>query len=156
MENKTCCFTGHRNLPAEKLNEIKYELERIILLLAGKGYNRFIAGGALGFDTIAAETVLRLMEKEPELKLEIAVPCPGQHMRFSPEQKKQYLRILESADKVFMVSDRYSRYCMAKRNKYMVDNSDCVVAYLNRPKGGTFNTVSYAEHSGKEVIYLLR
>ena len=40
---------------------------------------------------------------------------------------------------------------MMKRNKYMVDKSDIVVAVWNGSKGGTANTVKYAKQSGKTI-----
>ena len=36
----------------------------------------------------------------------------------------------------------YTKWCMMKRNEYMVDRSDVMIAYLNADKGGTFYTVN--------------
>lgn len=43
---------------------------------------------------------------------------------------------------------------MMKRNKYMVDNSDYVIAVWSGKPGGTGNTVRYAIKSRKEVYYI--
>ena len=45
--------------------------EEIVALVEEKGITTFLAGGALGFDTIAAQEVLRARgERYPGLKLE--------------------------------------------------------------------------------------
>ena len=41
------------------------------------GVNTFIDGGALGFDTIAAETVIEMREKYQNIKLVMYLPCYG-------------------------------------------------------------------------------
>ena len=44
---------------------------------------------------------------------------------------------------------------LQKRNKYMVDNSDCVLCcYNGATEGGTYNTVRYAEKSGKRLLFI--
>ncbi|MEE1491995.1 MAG: SLOG family protein, partial [Massilioclostridium sp.] len=65
MKNQTCCFTGHRDLPPQKLPYIQKRLEQELLQLIHQGVRYFGAGGALGFDTLAALTVLRLRETYP-------------------------------------------------------------------------------------------
>lgn len=55
MKKFTCCFTGHRNLPAGKIVKI---LDREIENLIDKGVTHFISGGALGFDQIAASLII--------------------------------------------------------------------------------------------------
>ena len=55
---KTACFTGHRNITSDiqLLRVDMYDkLERAII---NGGIVDYYAGGALGFDTLAAETVL--------------------------------------------------------------------------------------------------
>ncbi len=153
---KKCCFTGHRNISYEKYKEITDGLKKIIEKLIDEGYNYFISGGALGFDTLSAQTVLNLKAIKDNIFLEIAIPCPEQSKNFTKSQKEIYDDIISKADKTVYVSDRYTSYCMAKRNRYMVDNSNCVVAYLTTPCGGTFNTVNYAESLNKKIIYVGR
>ena len=65
MRSKTVCFTGHRELPTDDLPEISKRLEDTLVALIEQGYCYFGAGGALGFDTLAAQTVLRLRERYP-------------------------------------------------------------------------------------------
>ena len=41
---------------------------------------------------------------------------------------------------------------MQKRNRYMVDNSDIVIAVWDGTPGGTENTVRYAEKLGRKIL----
>ena len=75
MREKTCCFTGHRHLPEDQKPEITARLENAIVSLIHSGYLYFGAGGALGFDTLAAQTVLRLRRSYPLIKLILVLPC---------------------------------------------------------------------------------
>ena len=52
MESRTACFTGHRELPTERISEISKRLEDTLVTLIEQGYCYFGAGGALGFDTL--------------------------------------------------------------------------------------------------------
>ena len=51
----TCCFTGHRRIPPEAVAPLRERLEAEIESLIRQGVRYFGAGGALGFDTLAAE-----------------------------------------------------------------------------------------------------
>ena len=74
----TCCFTGHRKLPTGQYQMIADRLEQTIIRLIEKGVLYFGAGGALGFDTLAALTVLRLRKQYPQIKLILVLPCRDQ------------------------------------------------------------------------------
>ena len=60
--------------------------------------------------------------------------------------------MLKKADVTFYTSTDYTPYCMQKRNMFMVDNCSVLLAYLRDNKGGTFNTVKYAEKNQKQII----
>ena len=75
MRSHTCCFTGHREIPPEKRAEIVGRLERVIVSLYQRGIQYYGAGGARGFDCLAAQTVLRLRESCPDMKLILVLPC---------------------------------------------------------------------------------
>lgn len=78
MRNKTVCFTGHRKIPCEQYESIAGRLENELIYLIEQGYLFFGAGGALGFDTLAALTVLHLKERYPQIKLILVLPCKTQ------------------------------------------------------------------------------
>ena len=112
----------------------------------------FGAGGALGFDTLAAQIVLSLKETYPTIKLILVLPCLSQSDAWSLEDKSIYENIKGRADKVVYTSRDYTRGCMHKRNRHLVDNSSVCICYLTEKTGGTAYTVDYAKKNGLLVV----
>lgn len=154
MKSRTCCFTGHRHLSENQKKEIAERLERAVVSLIHSGYLYFGAGGALGFDTLCAKTILRLRQSYPGIKLILVLPCVSQADRWRPEDKAVYREIMEQADKVVYTSQEYTRDCMFKRNRHLVDNSSVCICYQTKETGGTAYTVEYARKHGLRIINL--
>ena len=152
MREKTCCFTGHRNIPLLKRKAVVRNLKNELTTLIDKGYQFFGAGGALGFDTIAAQTVLELKEQFPHIKLILVLPCETQTRGWKEKDIAIYEEIKRQADKVVYTSKEYTRGCMHKRNRHLVDNSSICIAYLTEQSGGTAYTVDYSMKNGLSVI----
>lgn len=155
MNDITCCFTGHRAIEPSETKAVAERLRATISGLIERGYTQFVAGGALGFDTLAAITVLSLRRENPSIKLHLALPCPEQAKRWTAEQKRLYDAILDEADSSEYVCEHYTRWCMAQRNRRMIELSSVVVAYYDgKGSGGTAMTVGFAEKKGMEIINL--
>ncbi len=152
MKEMTCCFTGHRFIPVKDYAVIKERLEKTILELYNKGIVFFEAGGALGFDTLAAEIVLSLRESCPELQLIHVLPCLNQTKGWRAKDVAKYQEIMGKADKTVYTAQEYTPGCMHIRNRYIVDNSRVCVCYQTRSKGGTAYTVKYAQQNSLDII----
>lgn len=96
MEN-TCCFTGHRKLPADKIEKIMLRLNVEIERFIGQGVTDFIVGGALGFDQLAASLIAAKKEMGESIRLIFALPCRNQDEQWSAEQKRLYFSLLKEA-----------------------------------------------------------
>ena len=148
IKEKTCAFSGHRNL---KENFSQIFLEENILNAIERGYDTFLVGMALGFDT-KAFLVLEKLRKKYKIKIIACIPCSEQPDKFSFEDKENYYKMIKSADEQILISPSYYKGCMQKRNRFMVDNCSLLIAYLTENKGGTFTTCNYAEKKGVEII----
>lgn len=154
-------FTGYR---PEKLPffgeddpmciDLKQRLSEQIGKLINDGADEFYTGMALGVDTWAAEAVLEHKKTHPEIKLIAVLPCPEQADRWTDADKARYRSILERCDKTMMVSPRYDRDCMLKRNRALVELCDVLVAVYDGKRGGTRYTVNFAKKSGKITILI--
>ena len=117
-----------------------------------QGYRYFGCGGALGFDTLAAQTVLRLRETYPEIRLILVLPCRNQTRGWKQDAVAEYDRIIKAADKVTYTSEQYYSGCMHKRNRHLVDSSSLCICYLTEQSGGTAYTVNYARSLGLKIV----
>lgn len=145
---KTACFTGHRSITSDiqRLREDMYEkLERAII---NGGIVDYYAGGALGFDTLAAETVLKLRDKYPQITLNLVLPCRSedQTLKWTEEQREAFFSIKSRADTVELTADRYYSGCMQKRNARLVELAEFCFCYWDssNQRSGTAQTVRYA------------
>ena len=154
FRERTCCFTGHREIPFLKRHHIAKLLKQEVVKLIESGVIYFGAGGALGFDTMAAQTILKLRGQYPEIKLILVLPCESQADRWSKEDKAVYEEIKLKADKIKYTSIEYTRGCMHKRNRHLVDNSSVCISYMTKNTGGTAYTVDYARKNHVRVINL--
>ncbi len=145
---KTCCFTGHRTIPQSPI--LVAALEQEIINLIQNGVTDFYAGGALGWDTLCAETVLHLRDTEfPHIRLHLILPCPeaDQTAKWNDIQKHRFQEIQKTADSTEVLSDSYTKTCMKQRNQQLVKLSDCCICYYNekRSASGTGQTVRMAQ-----------
>lgn len=149
---KTACFTGRRpqklpwgyNEEDERCLLVRKKLEEEIDMAIASGATHFISGMALGIDMMAAEIIIGKKKSGLPLTLEAAIPHRKQADAWTADSRERYNRILKNCDTVTFVSEYYSAYCMAKRNRYMVDKSDLVIAVTNDFTGGSGKTVLYA------------
>lgn len=152
LRRKTCCFTGHREIPLNQIETVRIKVRNSVIGLIHEGYLYFGAGGALGFDTLCAQVVLELKNEFPQIKLILVLPCRSQTNGWKQEDVAIYGKIMQQADKVVYTSDNYFRGCMHKRNRHLVDNSSACICYLTKSSGGTFYTVNYACQKGLSII----
>jgi|WetSurMetagenome_2_1015567.scaffolds.fasta_scaffold315616_2 uncharacterized phage-like protein YoqJ len=153
--------TGHRpdHLWGYDLSHPNYKklYNELFNFLVRNKPNECITGMALGVDTIFANAVLRYNEKNPLslIWLECAIPCKDQEKTWPEKDQKLYHKILKKADTVTQVSKQpYSPELMQKRNEYMVDKCDTLLAVWRKDLwlGGTYNCVKYALKMEKQII----
>ncbi len=154
-------FTGYRpeKLPffgeddpmcVDLTERISNQIGRLI----ADGANEFYTGMALGVDTWAAEAVLEHRKSHPEIKLIAVIPCPEQPSKWNSADRKRYRTILEKCDRTLTISPFYTRDCMHKRNRALVELCDVLIAVYDGKKGGTQYTVDFAKSRGKRVLVI--
>ena len=152
----TVCVTGHRpdKLWGYDLSDAHYDQVRNAFnaLIAQLDPTTVISGMALGFDTLVAEETI----KTADIALTSAVPFEGQDRRWPLASQKHYRDLLDRADTVVICggTSRSIARRMQKRNEWMVDHADIVIALWNGTEGGTANCVRYAQRKGKPIYRL--
>ena len=136
-------------------DELKGRLEELIKnLIEKESVTHLISGVALGVDTYAANIVLNLKAQYPGITLKCAIPCETQAVKWNDRDRDIYYDLLAKCDKETLLQQNYTSDCMQKRNEYMVNNSDYVIAVWNGKPSGTRNTVEYAKKKNKVILLL--
>ncbi len=163
----SAAFTGYRisKLPfeptAENITRLKAKLTEAVSALYSKGYRTFYSGMCNGVDIWGAEAVLEFKKDFPDVSLICAVPFEGHADKLKGGELEAYRRITDNALRVDVLKGRITYREMARafneRNKYMVDNSDALIAVCNKDSltpGGTANTVKMAQKKGIEILFV--
>lgn len=165
MSIKRVCFTGHRpekiagwsENPEAIERSVRAALAEEIVRCVADGAERFLCGMAPGFDLWAADELLRLRALGGiggDVELVAVVPHEGFSRTFDEASKVLYEEVLAAASEVVTLSPHYYHQCYARRNRYLVDNADFVVAYYEGCSGGTRQTIDYARKQGRGVVNL--
>ena len=149
---RAAAFTGHRDIEKSEYDALAKRLFLTVDALYREGVYTYYCGGAVGFDTVAAVTVLNMKAHYPHLRLVMAIPCPEQSARWRDADRALYESILRRADEVVTVSPSYTNTCMMKRNRYMVDRAEVLISYVKRETGGSAATKRYAIKKGLRIL----
>lgn len=162
---KTITFTGHRpnklkggyDYTSGENIKLKTQIQTAIAIIMNQHPEEdfcFITGGALGVDQLAFEVVYASKQTSNRIKtLTLAEPMLGMDNTWMDASKALHKHHENLADEVVIVSPGgYAAWKMMKRNEYMVDNSDYVIACWDGTRGGTGNCVKYANLKDKPII----
>lgn len=128
---KSICFTGHRSVNDKE--QAQNRLIKVLERLINNGATDFYTGGAVGFDTLAANAVLQLCKTYPHIKLHLVLPCckADQTAKWTAEQIAEYDRILLAADSIEYICEKYYCGCMKARNARLVELANCCICYYD-------------------------
>ena len=141
----TCTFFGHRNAP----KEIEPTLRSTLIDLIENHYvNLFYVGNHGNFDGMVRRVLKDLAEKYDISYYVVLAYMPGKHSELSCEDC--YDTILPEG-----IETVPKRFAINYRNKWMIEQSDCVVTYVTNHIGsGAAQFKEMAEKRGKNVINL--
>ncbi len=145
-------FTGHRpnklggyRTPNPIFRWVCWSIEEQLDFL---NPSHAISGMAQGVDLWAAHICYRR-----KIPFTAAVPFVGQEKVWPEQARVRWEFLLGRAAKVEVVSKGgYSPDKMQKRNEWMVDHCDVLLAVWDGTSGGTGNCVHYAEKKKKQII----
>ncbi len=146
--DSVCCGFGHR----EVLYDIKNDLYNIVIrLVAERSVSIFYTGGNGEFDALFSSAVRRAKRIYPNIKLYLVKP----YMLTSLNKDREYYET--HYDDVIIPQELmgcHPKSAITKRNRWIVDKSNYVIAFVPRGFGGAYTAVKYAEKFKKTVIYL--
>lgn len=137
-------ITGHR---PEKIPDPQMVKDSLRMAFGVLEADVVIQGMAAGVDLWSARVAF-----ESDIPFWCAKPWFTHTAR--EEDKDDYDSALKHAQKVVNVTD-YKKYpgpwVYQKRNEWMVDNGDLVIAVWDGSRGGTYNCVQYAKSVGRRI-----
>ena len=133
-------FCGHRDITQRsELHEWFYQcVEQLIL----DGATDFYLGGYGTFDAMAASVVRSFKRQYPFSRSILVLPYLDRKVDATCYDMTTYPP-LETVPK---------RYAILRRNQWMVDAADVVVAYVRYEWGGAAQTLAYAKRKKKRII----
>jgi len=146
-----CTFAGHREVFSSSIEvDIDHALSEII-----QTDNDFIfySGGMGDFDKKCESAVRRMKSKYPEQKIRLVLVLP--YLTHEINRDKEYFEFCYDDIVVPMeLMGVHYKAAIRKRNRWMVERADKILAYIYRDFGGAFDTVKYAYRTGKLVLNL--
>ncbi len=137
-------FCGHSSLTEEEKRFLEERLYVEIEKLIFDGAEEFLLGDYGQFDRLCARVVRKLQEKYPHIKSVLVLPY------LDREYDAKLYDIVEYAP----IETVPKRFCILKRNEYMVKQADVVIAYVKHEWGGAAKTLEYAKRKNKAVVEL--
>ena len=136
-------FCGHSTFC--KTAEIEEQLLSILQSQVGNDHVDFYLGGYGSFDSFARECCRKFQSEHPNASLVFVTP---------------YLEIDKFKQDLYDESvyppleDKPRKFAISYRNKWMVENADLVIAYVNHSSGGAYTTYQHAKRKKKQIINL--
>lgn len=133
-------FCGHKQVENE--DQVRQWLENAVDGLIQEGADVFYLGGYGGFDRMALSAVNKTKEAHPSVRAILVLPYLDRSMDLDAYDGSIYPP-LEKVPR---------RYAISRRNRWMVDQADVVVAYVIHEWGGAATTLRYAEAKKKTIM----
>jgi len=141
---KVCTFFGHRDTPESVMVLIR---EVLIELIEHEKSVRFLVGSEGSFDKMVTKVLKELMSVYRNIECDIVVAYLDGKNRELLFENTVFPEGLECVPKKFAIE---------YRNRWMLKQSDYIVAYVNRPFGGAAKFVELAEKQNITVINLAK
>lgn len=161
----TCAFTGHRpqhySFKYDETSWLCHALKNELGIAARKLYDQkrvrcFLIGGAIGADIWAGEEIIKMMREYKGISLRCVIPYRGHDTEWPKASRIRLQRITEQSEVVYL-QESFSPDAYASRNRYLVDQTDFMIALYDYDKAaasGTGQTVRYAQCRGRPMVLI--
>lgn len=142
---KCCTFCGHKDAAETVRPMIREAAENLIV---ESNVTSFYVGNHGRFDSMALSVLRELKEMYPQISYNVV-------LSYIPEKKNEY-RSYDESETLYPEGLENSplRYAINRRNKWMVEHSDYLIAYVNRSFGGAAQTLEHAKRKKLSIIQL--
>ena len=140
---KVCGFCGHSDTPQSIRNELKSKIETLI---REKHVRVFYVGNHGSFDRMVLSVLQELHISFPDIQYYVV-------LAYIPHAK---VSDLNNPPTIFPegLETVPRRAAIPRRNKWLVEQSDYMIAYVTRSFGGAAQTLAYAYQRKLEIVNL--
>ena len=144
-------FVGHGtlNISSERSAKIKKTIEKNIV---GKDHVAFYCGGYGNFDNHCAHLCREIKASYSQCEVVFVTP----YLTPSQQTKMKYLLDTKLYDATIYppLENVLPRFAISKRNEWMIDQADLVIAFVSHEYGGAYKTLLYSRRKKKNIINL--
>ena len=141
---------GHRSFCNHKiLDEQLYLL--IKELINTKPFLEIYIGRNGEFDIFAASVIKRVQKAMGKENSELIGVFP-----YSQKDMEYFEKYYDAVVIPECIGRMHPKGAITKRNRWMVEQADCLICYVERENGGAYNAMKYAEKLSKKVINLAK
>lgn len=143
---KICTFIGNKDVLLDKSDIIR--LKNIITTaITEHNVHEFYCGNYGNFD-IACASILRSLKHVYDISIVFVTPYMNKRYLSNERIKFFYDEILYPA-----LETTPCKFAIIKRNKFMIDKSDIVIAGVYKSYGNAFRFLKYAQSKNKKIFY---
>lgn len=145
----TCCFAGHRLAPGFLFDEIIIAVKELVMAAEEI---EFLSGSMGDFDKLCEHAVRQVKKEYPKRVIRLYRVLPS--CQYIPHKEEyQYQHSLFDDIIVCDASDgSHYKSMIGKRNRWMVEQSDFMIAYVMHERGGAYSAFRYARKRNIEII----
>ncbi len=142
--SRICGFCGHGDAPARIRPQLRQAIATLIQI--GKA-DTFYVGNHGAFDRMVAGILADLQKENPQIQYAVILAyLPGANKYNHPDKTPTiYPEGLELVPK---------RFAILYRNRWIVEQSDTMIAYVTHFFGGAAQTLAYARRKGIPILNL--
>lgn len=138
-----CSFFGHKDAPS---NIYPTLVETINELITNHDIDSFLVGNQGSFDSMVLRALRQLKQEHPHISYNVVLAyMPTEKQEYDPYEFGETM-IPEGLETV------HPRYAISWRNKWMVNESEYVVAYVKHSWGGAAKYLELAQKKDKTIV----
>lgn len=144
---KVCSGFGHRDI----FQNIDDKIYECVNKAIETGCTLFYTGAMGDFDKLFSSSVrkAKCLHKDIDIKLICVKPYLTKELN---KEKEYYYSLYDDIIIPTELADIHYKSVITKRNEWIVDNSDIIIAYTVREYGGAFTAIKYAEKKNKLIL----
>ncbi len=138
-----CTFFGHRECYGLGVGVLQAAIEDLV----GKGVNTFYVGHQGDFDSMVLTCLKKLKQTHPQIVFSVV-------LAYLPKQRAEYDLYADCS--IYLEGSElcHPKFAIERRNRWIIDNSDYCVCYIDQTWGGAYKFVRLAKRRGAAVTNL--